>query len=312
MKRQNGIQYENKPRFRIWYVIVAAVAIVTVIFGMQLYNAFTALPKETLQTTGVSGSVSAYTVLSQVPSAAPLPTATASPKTEEVLSQAVSTPLSVDEKIAYLTFDDGPSEYTPKLLDILQENNIKATFFVTFFGHDSPTKRGWVQEEMKDGETIGEHSWTHDYSYIYASEQNFMTDFNTMKQILTNITGTQPVLFRFPGGVGNTVWRTYHNNVPIMDTLVQDVESAGMTPFDWTAGGQDTSGNPPSSPRQFCNEIMDEVGNQKHPIILMHDRIENSVNTVPLLISALREKGYSFGTLSHDMAPVLQKVVAPK
>lgn len=78
---------------------------------------------------------------------------------------------SSDGKIAYLTFDDGPSEYTPRLLQILQQNSIKATFFITFMGHDTPQNRAWVQQEVADGETIGEHSWTHNYAYIYSNEQ---------------------------------------------------------------------------------------------------------------------------------------------
>lgn len=134
-----------------------------------------------------------------------------------------------------------------------------------------------------------------------------MSDFETMNRILTETTGTAPVLFRFPGGVSNTVSLKYHNHIPIMPTLVQDVENESIVPFDWTAGGEDASRNSPSSPQQFCDEIMSDVGSQEHPIILMHDRIENSVNTVLLLIQQLRAKGYSFRALSPSMPPIIDK-----
>lgn len=294
MNQQNNMKNKRKFHYRVGYMIAIAVIVMAVaVSSIGLYTIFTEPPKVKLHTNSFS-------------SAPRNQTQSGIPQDTDVTS------FPADKKVVFLTFDDGPSPYTSKLLDTLQQNGIKATFFVTFFGHDSATKRGWVEQELKDGETIGEHSWTHEYSYIYANEQNFMTDFNTMRQILTGITGSQPRLFRFPGGVSNTEWRRYHKNMPIMPNLVQDVENAGMTPFDWTAGGEDASRNPPSSPQQFCDEIMDDVGSQAHPIILMHDRIENSVNTVPLLIAQLREKGYSFATLSPNMAPVLQKPASPR
>lgn len=295
------IQSKRRLRFRVWQVIVAvAVVAAGVVGGTRLYTAFTEPPKVSLQTKASQPAASSQTPSEDTSLQADNP------------AQIDTASLPADEKIAFLTFDDGPSQYTSKLLDTLQQNDIKATFFVTFFGHDSAVKRGWVKQELDDGETIGEHSWTHEYSYIYASEENFMTDFNTMKQVLTDTTGAQPRLFRFPGGVGNTEWRRYHHNEPIMSTLVQDVENAGMTPFDWTAGGEDASKNPPSSPQQFCDEIMNDIGEQEHPIILMHDRIENSVNTVPLVIEQLRAKGYRFATLSPEMTPVTQKPASPR
>lgn len=212
-------------------------------------------------------------------------------------------------KVAYLTFDDGPSAYTPQLLNILQQNNIKATFFIAFMGQNTLQKRQWLQQEVTDGETVGIHSWTHNYAYIYSSEQNFLTDFTTMRNIIVSTTGIDPKICRFPGGVGNTVSLKYHQNTPIMPTLVTDVQNMGVKPFDWTAGGEDAEFPRPANGEQFASKVMTDIGSSEHPIILMHDRYQVSIDAVPILIKQLRAKGYSFSTLSANMTAVTEKSV---
>ncbi|HCB99865.1 MAG TPA: hypothetical protein DEP42_01380, partial [Ruminococcaceae bacterium] len=147
------------------------------------------------------------------------------------------------------------------------------------------------------------------YSYIYSSEQNFLTDFNTMKSIITSATGVQPNICRFPGGIGNTVSLKHHGNTPIMPTLLSDVNNMGFTAFDWNAGGEDAEIPRPASGQQFASEIMKEVGNTKHPIILMHDLYQVSINTVPILIQELRAEGYNFSPLTPAIKPVQQRPV---
>lgn len=213
------------------------------------------------------------------------------------------------EKIAYLTFDDGPTEYTPQVLNILNQNGIKATFFIAFMKEDTSAKRGWLKQEADSGMTIGIHSWTHDYQYIYSSEQNFETDFTTMRGIIQSVIGTTPDICRFPGGVGNTISLKYHGNTPIMPTLVDYVEQQGVKPFDWTAGGEDADIPRPTTGQQFVNEIMRDIGSTEHPIILMHDRYTVTVSALPILIQQLRAKGYAFSTLSLNMKSVTQSPV---
>ena len=78
-----------------------------------------------------------------------------------------------EEKTIYLTFDDGPGEYTEEILNILKEEGIKATFFITNNGSDEIVKR-----QLKEGHTIGIHTASHDYSYVYLNSTNFFNDFN--------------------------------------------------------------------------------------------------------------------------------------
>lgn len=304
----------KRPRKIRWKRVIplCALALIVVIGGVfaggSYINALQKPPTVKLKT------ASAATVATKSQASSSASSASSAPASSSETSSAdsgvpVGTPPPDGVKIAYLSFDDGPSEYTPQVLNILQQNNIKATFFITFIGQDSSQKRAWLQQEAADGETIGIHSWTHDYAYIYASEQNFLTDFTQMRNVIQATIGISPKLMRFPGGVGNTVSLKYHNNVPIMPTLVNDVENMGVKPFDWTAGGEDAEIPRPASGEQFASEIMKEVGDSDHPIILMHDRYQVSVDAVPIVIQQLRAKGYSFSTLSPDMTSVTEKPV---
>lgn len=231
--------------------------------------------------------------------------------TASALSQTGSAVLPetvpVSGKIAYLTFDDGPTSYTPRFLAVLKQYNVKGTFFIAFMGEDSSIKRAWLRQEVADGNAIGVHSWTHDYQYIYSSEQNFLTDFNTMRRVIHDVTGLDPHICRFPGGIGNTVSLKYHHRVPIMPTLIDDVERMGFKPFDWSAGGEDAQYPLPVSGTAYANEIMNEIGSEQHPIILMHDRTNVTLAALPIVIERLKAKGYSFGTLDTTSPTVMEK-----
>jgi len=201
------------------------------------------------------------------------------------------------KKTAYLTFDDGPSEITPQLLDELKTSNVKATFFV--IGKDTPQRREWLRMEADGGNTIGVHSWTHDYSYIYANEQNFLTDFNEIKDMIVSSTGIEPTFSRFPGGTDNTVSLDYTKGVPIMPTLLKDVESQGITPVDWNVGGMDAV-IPVPNKDFIVNGVISECQGRNSVIILLHDSSTHlsSVEAVPEIITKLRALGYDFEPLT--------------
>ena len=214
------------------------------------------------------------------------------------------------QKVAYLTFDDGPTVYTPRLLEILKSLNVKATFFVAFMSEDTAQKRAWIKQEVADGNTIGVHSWSHKYNVIYANEQNFLTDFNKMKDIIVEATGVEPKLCRFPGGIGNTVSITYSHQI-IMPKLIADVKSMGFTPFDWNAGGEDADKPYPTS-EQFVKDIMNDAKGYNNLVILIHDTHEFSIDAVPEVVDTLRTQGYVFKTLSPSSKAVQQHVAYKK
>jgi peptidoglycan/xylan/chitin deacetylase (PgdA/CDA1 family) len=209
-------------------------------------------------------------------------------------------------KVAYLTFDDGPTSVTPHLLDVLKENNVKATFFITFMSLDTAQKRAWLKQEVDDGYTIGVHSWSHKYDVIYANEQNFLNDFNKMKDIIVSATGVQPKVCRFPGGIGNTVSITASGGQIIMPKLVADVKAMGFTPFDWNAGGEDAD-TPYPTTEQLVKDILNDAKGHNDVVILMHDTHEFSIDVVPEVVQNLRAQGYTFKMLT----PSSQKMQQP-
>ncbi len=212
-------------------------------------------------------------------------------------------------KVAYLTFDDGPSSLTPRVLEVLQENDVKATFFVAFMGVDSADNRSWIKQIADAGHTLGVHSWTHDYKTIYKSEDAFLEDFNKMKDVIQEATGIDPKVSRFPGGIGNSVSITASGGEEIMPELVEDVKAMGITPFDWNAGGEDAT-KPYPTTDELVDAVLNDAEGHDTVVILLHaERHEFSIDAVPEIVKQLREKGYTFEMMTPD-SPTIQQAFA--
>ena len=102
-----------------------------------------------------------------------------------------------DEKVIYLTFDDGPSENTKKILDVLDKYNAKATFFVT--GNGKKYNK-YIKEAHDRGHTIGLHTYTHNYKQVYSSVNAYFEDLDKVGQMVKEQIGYVPHYIRFPGG----------------------------------------------------------------------------------------------------------------
>ena len=122
----------------------------------------------------------------------------------------VGTTEQSDEKVVYLTLDDGPSKNTQAVLDILDKYNAKATFFVT----------GAMPEY-----TIGMHTYSHDYAKVYASVDAYFQDLDQIGQLVKEEIGYVPCFIRFPGGSSNTISASCTKG--IMTTLTQEVQARG-------------------------------------------------------------------------------------
>lgn len=211
--------------------------------------------------------------------------------------------------IAYLTFDDGPStKNTPSILDTLKKCGVKATFFVVGKEKQDTTDKALIKREYDEGNTVGIHSWTHDYQYMYANEQNFLTDFHQIEDFVTQITGVKPTVFRFPGGTDNTVSKKWSHSI-IMPKLLADVNNMGFKEFDWNAYAGDADRNIPTK-EQEINNIIGEVKalHGKNAVILCHDGAKGSAVTaqvLPEVIVQLKAMGYTFAPLS-PFAPLVQ------
>ena len=205
--------------------------------------------------------------------------------------------ISSGSGVIYLTFDDGPSYVTEKILDILDEENVKATFFVT--SANKYTKRAY-----NSGHTIGLHSYTHNYSYIYKSSKNYFSDLNKISDKVYNVVGIRTKIIRFPGGSSNTISRNY--NKGIMTYLTKEVINRGYTYFDWNVGSNDTGKYSNNSNKIYYN-VVNNLSHDKTNIVLMHDSSghDASANALRKIILYGKENNYTFKAITEN-TPVVR------
>lgn len=212
------------------------------------------------------------------------------PKLTEVGRQNIENIYHSDVKRAFLTFDDGPSSVTHKILDILKQENIKATFFV--LGSKVSNNPELVKRMYDEGHYIASHGTSHMYSQIYSSPQAVLEEYNyCVEQIRTAIGEKEynPHLFRFPGGFAGGQYADIKKQA--RDLLSQN----DILSVDWNALNGDAETNNLSSEFEI-NRLNETIQNKNSVVILMHDAPAKSVtaDTLPQIISTLREKGYEF------------------
>ncbi len=202
----------------------------------------------------------------------------------------------------YLTFDDGPSYLTPQILDILKEENVKATFFVV--NHSSSYDQ-YIKRAYEEGHTIGIHSYTHNYKQIYASEEAYFNDLNLMRNKIYHITGSYTNLVRFPGGSSNTVSRF---NPGIMTRLANQLTNQGYVYFDWNVSSGD-AGEVTTATGVYQN-VIGSLGTYHSYIVLMHDAAGKTytVNALRDIIRTAKAKGYQFDKLSETSYPAHHRI----
>lgn len=198
-------------------------------------------------------------------------------------------------KVCYLTFDDGPSDNTLKILKILDKYDAKATFFV--IGTNS--KLQYLPKIKAAGHAIGLHSNTHDYSKIYKSESAFFKDINKLSNKIEKKIGEKTMLLRFPGGSNNTVSKKYRKG--IMTELTTEVQIKGYAYFDWNVDSGDASGNRVPASR-ITRNVLNQAKNKNSICVLMHDTAAKSttVEALPKIIEGLKKQGYKFEVLTEE------------
>ncbi|MGW8425160.1 polysaccharide deacetylase family protein [Peribacillus simplex] len=208
-----------------------------------------------------------------------------------------------NQKIAYLTFDDGPSLNTMKILDILDSYNVKATFFVK--GNEEPYAKECYQEMVSRGHAIALHSYTHDYSIVYRSTESFFQDLNRLETMLQKEYGIKSRIVRLPGGSNNRL-RHQAATKPIINGILQQLKEKGYIYFDWSIDSTDGF-SPSISEQQIITAVQKGTKNQKHVNILLHDinSMKNTVKALPDIIEFLKKEGYTFDTID-ETTPKLQ------
>lgn len=179
----------------------------------------------------------------------------------------------------YLTFDDGPSENTAKILDILKEKNIKATFFV--IGKEDEESKALYQRIVAEGHTLGMHSFSHKYSIIYDSLDSFKEDVNHLRSYLAEITGVEPDIIRFPGGSSNQVSNTD------MTEFIRYLNNENIKYYDWNVASGDATSQAYTTDELVQNVVTD-VAKYDTSIVLMHDSSTKGA-TVDALIPMIEQ-----------------------
>ncbi|MBR4619079.1 MAG: polysaccharide deacetylase family protein [Bacilli bacterium] len=200
----------------------------------------------------------------------------------------------------YLTFDDGPQTGTTDvILDILKEEGVKATFFITNKGDDSLVKR-----EYDEGHTVAIHTASHDYAVVYRSVDAYWSDLKLVQDRIKRITGETSMLVRFPGGSSNTVSRRY--SVGIMSTLTQSLLSSGYKYYDWNVDSDD-AGRARSADTVY-NNVVGQLSHDKVNMVLMHDIKWYTRDALRRIIQYGKENGYTFSRITESTEMIRQRV----
>ena len=190
-----------------------------------------------------------------------------------------------DEKVAYLTFDDGPTAMTERVLDTLSEYGVKATFFV--LGETASYHPEILKRVYEEGHSIGNHTYSHDYDVVYGTREQFENELIKWEETVGEIIGKENVqkLLRFPGGSKDD-WKYIYRMI---------AGEMGYKFVDWNALNGDADGQPFSHER-CMEEIYYWCGDTGDVIILMHDSAKKVITAdmLPEIIEFLMDEGYTF------------------
>lgn len=294
MKRRNW-------RFKKSFLVFCAVILTLLLVGVCAWVAKTVHPKSvTSDGESVNAQAEQSTEDGYAQQSAPTsqqndesqePSASAPPASAPPASVPPTDP---DDKVIYLTFDDGPSKNTTRILDILDQYGIKATFFV-IHTYDGCEKQ--LKEIADRGHAIGLHSYSHDFS-IYSSVDTYFEDLNKISDLVYDATGIRSKLVRFPGGTSNTISKNYCSG--IMTTLSQELPARGYYYFDWDWDSTDASDKQVPASQIYEKSIKAAQCGDSHVILLMHDAPIKSTTTdaLPDIIQYYKDCGYRFDVLS--------------
>ncbi|MCR5544897.1 MAG: polysaccharide deacetylase family protein [Lachnospiraceae bacterium] len=216
---------------------------------------------------------------------------------EENLAQAGDT-LKV-----YLTFDDGPSENSNAILDILDDYNVKATFFVV--GREDEDSLAVYKRIVDEGHTIAMHSYSHSYSNLYSSLDAFKSDLERIQNLIYDATGVDCDLYRFPGGSSNQV-----SNAD-MTEYIKYLNDENIRYLDWNVASGDAT-SVAYSADDLVENVMTDVVKYKTSVVLMHDadNKDATVEALPKLIEQLQGIGAVILPVSEDTEMIQHVTIA--
>lgn len=203
-----------------------------------------------------------------------------------------------ENKVIYLTFDDGPSPLTDEILDLLDRENIKATFFVV--GQSDEANKQRMREIADRGHTLAMHTYTHNYKVVYSGVEPFLDDMYAMFCQIRDVTGVTPSIFRYPGGSINS------HNYGIYQDINAEMLRRGFVPHDWNLSSGDAA-SPTPTPDQIIGNVVGGAASVDRGVVLMHDSSghRSTVDALQGVIDGLRAQGFTFDQLTARTKPVL-------
>ncbi|WP_055069128.1 polysaccharide deacetylase family protein [Clostridium massiliamazoniense] len=203
-----------------------------------------------------------------------------------------------DKKIVFLTFDDGPSVQTEKVLNILEEKGVQGTFFI--LGENIKKAEGnkdIIKKIIENGNSLGNHTYTHNFKKLYPGGNidldAFMKEYKDTENELKEILGDnfKNNLVRFPGGENTRIYKKDKN----LDDALKTFDQEGISSIDWNALNGDAEGRSYSE-EEMLNYVKKSSANKNHVVILMHDSApkEKTIQTLPEVIEYYKSQGYEF------------------
>ena len=214
-------------------------------------------------------------------------------------SDAYAASISANDKVVYLTFDDGPTKITADILDVLKQNNVKATFFIV--GKEITGREAILKRIVNEGHSIGLHTYSHNFKVIYKNPESFIMEMEKA-QAAINAVLDKPIdikIIRFPGGSAGR----------LNEKFLNALDAKGYHIFDWNIDLKDgIKGS--MSPNQFvCNAQKCADGNTRR-IILAHcnSNNKNTCLALPEIISYYKKQGYTFKAIDYTTTPYYFKI----
>lgn len=198
---------------------------------------------------------------------------------------SIKTYATESSPIIYLTFDDGPTDSTtPKVLDILDEKEVSATFFV--IGKQIKGREKLIRRIAQNGHSIGIHSYSHRYDEIYQSPAALLQDIRRCRQTIVSVLPRyNRKIYRFPGGSF------------LCPELRDTVTGAGYRYYDWNAAAGDAEGK--FTAKQLLQNSISTSKNKEPVVLLLHDGVgyRETIKALPSIIDYFQNNGYRFKTL---------------
>ena len=200
-------------------------------------------------------------------------------------------------KKVYLTFDDGPSKETGKILDILQKRQVKATFFS--IGREDTFSQKMYQRIVNEGHTLGMHSYSHQYKEIYQSMKTFQADYERISNCLTAATGIKPLYYRFPGGSTEVAGKLQ------MAELDAYFNAQGASYFDWNVIAANNTTDDVSV-NKMVESVMNGVALYDTSIVLLYDSVDRKMTAKSLdkILEQLINDGYEILPIDENTIPI--------